>query len=77
VAAKSQGGECFSEAVEVTTQDAGTVGTLSDEEVVSLRALCEECSCPEYVDRLALALYDRETLSRLPPDELREVNPKP
>jgi len=73
VAAKSQGGECFSEAVDVMTRDARTVGTLSDEEVASLRALCEECDCPEYVELLSLGLYDRETLSRLPPDELREV----
>ncbi len=32
-----------------------------------------ECDAGEYVDRFARALYDAETLSRLPQDELRDV----
>ena len=35
--------------------------------------LRSECDSGEYTDRFARALYDAETLSRLPHDELRDV----
>jgi hypothetical protein len=73
VAAKNPGGQSFSPQVSVVTEDEQWARRLSAEEDQRLLDLCQLCGCEEYVERLSRALYDAETLSRLPADELREV----
>mmetsp|Transcript_22259 Transcript_22259/g.51726 ORF Transcript_22259/g.51726 Transcript_22259/m.51726 type:complete len:779 (-) Transcript_22259:244-2580(-) len=72
VAARSVGGEAFSEAVSVATLCEKSVG-LSDADMTKLQGLCEGCGCGEYSERFCRSQYDIETLSRMPPDELQKV----
>eukprot|EP00960_Hanusia_phi_P046429 757823-Hanusia_phi.AAC.1 len=73
VGAKNSGGQAFSDVIIVKTEDEKWAKHLTEEEEHRLRELCKSCGCEEYFDRFARSLYDAETLSRLPQDELREV----
>jgi hypothetical protein len=73
VAAKNPGGQAYSPLVTVVTEDESWARRLTAEEDQELLTLCQSCGCEEYVDQLSRALYDVETLRRLPPDELREL----
>ena len=73
IAAKNPGGQAFSPQVEIKTENEEWARRLSAEEDQRLLDLCQSCGCEEYFERLSRALYDAETLSRLPADELREV----
>ena len=76
VGAKNSGGQAFSDVIVVQTEDEKWARQLTEEEEQRLRELCKSCGCEEYFDRFARSLYDAETLSRLPQDELREVMEK-
>jgi hypothetical protein len=72
VAARSVGGEAYSEIVSITTLGEDGVG-LSEGEMAKLKELCESCGCEEYSARFGRSNYDVETLSHMPPDELQKV----
>jgi hypothetical protein len=73
VVAKSPGGESASEPLHATTIGVEAAGSLTDADRAGLHKLCEETDCLEYEERFAAALYDRETLTRLPYEDLRLV----
>jgi hypothetical protein len=73
IVAKNPGGQAFSPHVSVVTEDEQWARRLTPEEDQRLLELCQLCGCEEYFERLSRALYDAETLARLPADELREV----